>query len=140
MDDIFEISDNEIRTENTSGNIKISNDVVAAIAGISAEEVKGVAHMYTSLSGAIAEKLGSKKNQSKGVKVVIGEQGIAVDLIIVAQYGVRLRDVSEAVQRNVRENVETMTGMNVTEVNVRVEGVSFDNQKTSDDVKIIDEA
>lgn len=138
MDDIFEFTDNEIRTENSTGNIKISNDVVAAIASISAEEVTGVAHMYTSIPDAIAEKFAGKKNQTKGVKVAIDENGIAIDLVIVADFGVRLRDISEAVQVNVRQNVGTMTGMTVTQVNVRVESVRFTKTKSSDDVQVID--
>ena len=138
MDGVFEFNDNEIHTENKSGNIKISNDVVAAIAAISAEEVKGVAHMYTSIPDAIAEKFAGKKNKGRGVKVSINEDGIAVELVIVADFGVRLRNVSEEVQKNVKQNVETMTGMSVTEINVRVESVNFEKH-LSDDVKIIDE-
>lgn len=138
MDDIFEFTDNEIRSENSTGNIKISNDVVAAIASVSAEEVNGVAHMYTSIPDVIAEKFAGKKNQSKGVKVSVDENGISLELVIVADFGVRLREVCEAVQNNVRQNVGTMTGMTVTQVNVRVENVSFSTSKASDDVEVID--
>lgn len=139
MDGVFEFNDNEIQTENKSGNIKISNDVVAAIAAISAEEVNGVARMYTSIPDAIAEKFAGKKNKGKGVRVSITEAGIMVDLIIVADFGVRLRNVSEEVQKNVKQNVETMTGMTVTEVNVRVESINFGKSILNDDVEIIDE-
>ena len=139
MDGVFEFNDNEIHAENKSGNIKISNDVVAAIAAISAEEVKGVAGMYTTISDAIAEKIAGKKNKGKGVKITINETGISVDLTIVADFGVRLRDISESVQKNVRRDVETMTGMSVTEVNVRVESVKFIKTESQPDVEIIEE-
>ena len=141
MDDILEFNENEIQTEGSGGSVKISGDVIAAIAGVSAEETKGVARMYTSLSGTIAEKFVSKKNQSKGVKVDVSENGINIDICIVTKYGVRIRDVAEAVQENVRNNVETMTGMDVLSVDVHVESVEFEKNTFNDfnDVKIIDE-
>lgn len=139
-DNFFEFNENDIETESSNGNVKISNDVVAAIAGVSAEETKGVARMYTSISGAIAEKFASKKNLSKGVKVDILPEGITLDLYIVVDYGTRIREVAEAVQANVKSNVESMTGMDIKAVNVHIEGVGFEKKaQNPDDVKIIDE-
>lgn len=141
MDDILEFNDKDIQTECPGGNVRISADVIAAIAGVSAEEIKGVAGMYTSFSGTIAEKLSSKKSLSKGVKVDVSEMGINLDLYIVINYGVRIRDVAESVQESVRNNVETMTGMDVLSVDVHVEGVKFDKNSASNDdsVRVIDE-
>ena len=141
MDDILEFNDKDIETENAGGNVRISGDVIAAIAGVSAEETKGVAGMYTSLSGTIAEKLGSKKSLSRGVKVDVTEDGINLDLYIIINYGVRIRDVAESVQDSVKNNVETMTGMDVLSVDVHVEGVKFDKapSQKDNDVQIVDE-
>ena len=133
MDDILEFDENEITTESVGGSVKISSEVIAAIAGVSAEETKGVARMYTSFSGAIAEKLGSKKNLSKGVRVDKTENGINLDIFIVIKYGLRIRDVAESVQDSVKNNVETMTGMDVLSVDVHVESVEFDKMPTEDD-------
>ena len=141
MDDILEFNNNDIETENVGGNVRISGDVIAAIAGVSAEETKGVAGMYTSLSGTIAEKFTSKKSLSKGVKVDINEEGINLDVYIIINYGVRIRDVAESVQDSVKSNVETMTGMDVLSVDVHVEGVKFDKTigNKDNDVEIVDE-
>ena len=132
-DNFFET---DIETESLNGSVKISNDVIAAIAGVSAEETKGVAYMYTSISGAIAEKFVNRKNLSKGVKVEIFPEGIELDLYIVIDFGARVREVAEAVQSSVKSNVESMTGMEVKAVNVHIESVSFEKKA---EVEIIEE-
>lgn len=132
-DNFFET---DIETESSNGSVKISNDVIAAIAGVSAEETKGVAYMYTSISGAIAEKFVNRKNLSKGVKVEIFPEGIELDLYIVIDFGARVREVAEAVQSSVKSNVESMTGMEVKAVNVHIESVSFEKKA---EVEIIEE-
>ena len=135
-DNFFEFNDNDIETESSNGSVRISNDVIAAIAGVSAEETKGVAYMYTSISGAIAEKFVNRKNLSKGVKVEMLSDGIELDLYVVVDFGARIREVAEAVQSSVKSNVESMTGMEVKAVNVHIESVSFEKKA---DVEIIEE-
>ncbi len=114
--------------EEPVGNIKISVDVVATIAGIATNEVEGVAGMYGTFAGGIAEMLGAKKNLSKGVKVEMTETTATIDLYIVVDYGVRIPELSWEIQENVKNNVETMTGLDVQKVNIHIEGVSFDKE------------
>lgn len=106
------------------GNIKIADEVVTIIAGLAATEVEGVAGMSGGLAGGIAELLG-KRSFSKGVKVEVGDKEAAVDLFLVVNYGVSIRDVALNVQRNVARAISSMTGLNVVEVNVHVQGVHF---------------
>lgn len=108
------------------GNVKISVDVVATISSVAASSVNGVAGMYTSFAGGIAEKFGAKKNPSKGVKVEMGEGAVKIDIYIVVDYGVRIPELAWEIQENVKNNVETMTGLNVEKVNIHIEGVNFD--------------
>lgn len=118
-----------VETEEESiGNIKISVDVVSTIAGIAASEVEGVAGMYGTFAGGIAEMLGAKKNPSKGVKVDMGDGTASIDLYIVVDYGVRIPELSWEIQESVKNNVETMTGLDVLKVNIHIEGVSFDKE------------
>lgn len=115
--------------EEPIGNIKISVDVVASIAGNETKEIEGVAGMYSSFAGGIAEMLGGKKNPSKGVKVDMGETSVAIDLYIVVHYGVRIPELAWEIQERVKKSVETMTGMDVTKVNIHIEGVSFEQEQ-----------
>ena len=126
---VDEVEETAVPEEEPVGNIKISVDVVSTIAGIATTEVDGVAGMSGSFAGGIAEMFGAKKNLSKGVKVDMDETSVAIDLFIVVDYGVRIPELSWEIQENVKNNVETMTGLEVRKVNIHIEGVSFDKEK-----------
>ena len=120
---------------NDVGSIRIADEVVAIIAGMAATEVDGVAGMSAGLVGGIAEMLG-KKNLSKGVKVEVGEKEAAVDLYIIVEYGVRIPDTALRVQENVKRGIESMTGLDVVEVNVHVQGVGFSQEARDEDIRV----
>ena len=116
--------DNEIKTENDT--IKISDDVVAVIAGVAVSEVPGVAGMAGGFAGGISEVFSGKKNLAKGIKVEIDEKNAKIDVNIIVEYGTRIPDVAFEIQTRVKKAVESMTGLKVEEVNVHVQGVNTD--------------
>ncbi len=120
---------------NDVGSIRIADEVVGIIAGLAATEIAGVAGMSGGLVGGIAEMLG-KKNLSKGVKVEVGEREAAVDLYIIVEYGVRIPDVALTVQENVKRAIESMTGLDVVEVNIHVQGVGFGQEGKEEDIRV----
>jgi len=113
------------------GQIKIADEVVAIIAGLAASEVEGVAGMSGGIAGGIADMLG-KRNLAKGIKVEVGEKQTAVDIYVVIKYGERIPDVAWKIQENCKHAIESMTGLEVTRVNVHVQGISFDTQKNEE--------
>lgn len=115
----------EVALENNA-NIKISDDVIAVIAGVAASEVQGVAEMSGGFAGGISEVLSGKKNLSKGIKVESGEKETKIDVNIIVEYGVRIPDVAFEIQNRVKKAVEGMTGLKVVDVNVHVQGVNTD--------------
>ena len=115
------IETEEITSTDNTG-IKISNDVVASIAGVAVSEVEGVYGMAGGLSG-ISEVFGGKKNLSKGIKVEVGEKETKIDVNILVEYGVRIPDVAFEIQSRVKKAVETMTGLKVAGVNIHVQGI-----------------
>lgn len=125
----------ERTVKNDVGSIRIADEVVGIIAGLSATEVPGVAGMSGGLVGGIAEMLG-KKNLSKGVKVEVGEREAAVDLYIIAEYGERIPDIALGVQENVKRAIESMTGLDVVQVNIYVQGVDFAQEVKEEDVRV----
>lgn len=131
--------DGEPENDGKIGNVKISNDVIATVAGIATGEVDGVAGMGGSVVGGIAEILGGKKNRGKGVKVELDGDNVIIDLYIIVDYGVRIPDVSWEVQENVKNSVESMTGMTVEKVNIHIEGVSFDREREKAESDLIEE-
>ncbi|MBP2640852.1 MAG: alkaline shock protein 23 [Firmicutes bacterium] len=124
------------RTErNETGSIRIADEVVGIIAGLAATEVPGVAGMSAGLVGGIVEMLG-KKNLAKGVKVEVGEREAAVDLYIIVEYGVRIPDVALRVQESVKRAIEAMTGLDVVEVNIHIQGVGFAPEEKEEDIRV----
>lgn len=121
------MDENSQSMANDVGTIRITDEVVAIVAGIAATEVPGVASMSGGIAGGIAEALG-RKNLSKGVKVEVGEKEAAIDIYLIVEYGCRIPDVAWAVQEKVKKAVETMTGLNVVEVNIHVQGVNIDRE------------
>lgn len=112
------------------GKTSIADVVVAKIAGISAREVAGVHELGASTArtvGAIRERIpGSRVNYGQGVAVEVGERQAAIDIDLVAEYGVAIADLAAGVRRNVITAVERMTGLEVTEVNITVHDVFLD--------------
>lgn len=114
---------------NNIGSIKIANEVVAIIASLAATEIEGVAGMSGGVGSGIAEMLGHKK----GVKVEAGEDECTVDLSVIIDYGFTIPEVAEKVQQNVKQAIESMTGLNVVEINVHVQGVHFANEELEEE-------
>ena len=117
---------NEVDTNmeiNQGGKIVFADDVVATIAFLAAGEVEGVHAMIGSTS--ISEMLG-KKNYTKGVKVEVGSEECACDITIVVKYGYRIQAVAQKVQEEIKNAIETMTGLKVVEINVNVNAIYFE--------------
>ena len=108
--------------EEEIGEVHISNEVVSIIAGLAATEVEGVAGMSGSITGDLVELLG-KRNLSKGVIVEVGEEAVSLNLALIISYGASIPDVCKNVQEKVKNTVETMTGLSVQDVNIKVAGV-----------------
>ncbi|MEP6599808.1 MAG: Asp23/Gls24 family envelope stress response protein [Actinomycetota bacterium] len=116
------------RLTTDDGKISVAQSVVSKIAGVACREISGVHAMGTSTGrafGAIRERIpgSSGPNVSQGVGVEVGESQAAIDLDIVVEYGVLIADLGKSIQRNVKQAVERMTGLEVVEVNVSVDDV-----------------
>jgi uncharacterized alkaline shock family protein YloU len=124
-----------VDSENTIGSIRIADEVVAIIAGLAATEVPGVAGMSGGLAGGIAEMLG-RKNLTRGIKVEVGERQAAIDLFIIVEYGVKIPEIAWRVQENVKKALESMTGLDVLEVNIHVQGVKIAGEDKEEEVRV----
>ncbi|MGV8874235.1 MAG: Asp23/Gls24 family envelope stress response protein [Rhodococcus sp. (in: high G+C Gram-positive bacteria)] len=121
----------------SQGRTTIADTVVSKIAGIATREVQGVHAVGGGASraiGALRERIpGARVNQSQGVSVEVGERQAAVDIDIVADYGVSIGDLAAGIRRNVINAVERMTGLEVTEVNIVVHDIFLDDGSEDDD-------
>lgn len=130
--DIIENNEAIEITEENNEEIKIADDVVSIIAGKAVSEISGVAGMAGGFAGGISEVLSGKKNLSKGIKVDVGEKKVKIDVNIIVEYGARIPDVAFEIQNRVKKAIETMTGLNVTAVNVHVQGVNIPEEKPAE--------
>ena len=110
------------------GEVQIANEVLATIAGISASEVEGVDCLAGGFTNDLVGKFGVK-NYSKGVKVEIIEDTAKVSIAVTMRYGYNIPKTCKLVQDKVTQAIDNMTGLKVTEVNVRIAGVSLENEK-----------
>lgn len=120
----MERNTHEIEVEEAMGEVRIADEVVAIIAGLAATEVKGVASMAGNLTRELVAKLGMK-NLSKGVSVDVKDGSAKVKLSLNLEYGYNVPEVCSAVQERVKDTIENMTGLSVTEVNIAIAGVNM---------------
>jgi|SwirhisoilCB2_FD_contig_101_1572353_length_1059_multi_3_in_0_out_0_2 uncharacterized alkaline shock family protein YloU len=118
----------ETRLSTQEGKITVAEGVVQKIAGMATREIAGVYSMGTSTTrafGAIRQRIpgSSGPNVAQGVGVEVGETQAAIDLDIVIEYGASIADLGRSIQRNVKQSIERMTGLEVVEVNVAVDDV-----------------
>ena len=114
--------------EDNLGEVHVADEVVAIIAGLAATEVEGVASMAGNITNELVSKLGMM-NLSKGVKVEVAEKTVSVEVALNISYGYSIPEVSEKVQEKVKSAIETMTGLSVAIVNVRIATVDMKNTK-----------
>ena len=112
----------QIEGNKSLGDVVIANEVLAIIAGIAATEVEGVHSMDGGWSGQFISKLGIK-DLARGVKVQVREGEVKLDLSLNMEYGYAIPKVSDLVQDKVSASINNMTGLTVSEVNIRISGV-----------------
>lgn len=113
----------EFVLKNDAGNVVINEEVVLSIAGYTAVECAGIVAMASKrASDGLVELLG-RENLKKGIKVNLSPEGAQIDLFIIVEYGVSIATVAQNVVESVKYRVETLAGVPVKSVNVRVEGI-----------------
>ena len=68
------------------------------------------------------------KSLTKGVKVHVTGKKVKTDVALLVEYGYNIPAVSQKVQDKVKSAIENMTGLEVTDVNVRIAGVDVQSK------------
>ncbi|MBQ6806472.1 MAG: Asp23/Gls24 family envelope stress response protein [Lachnospiraceae bacterium] len=110
------------------GSVKIADDVVAMIAALAAMEVEGVADMSGNMTNEFLSRVGVK-NAAKGARVEVLQKKVKVDLAITMEYGYNIPATCQRVQEKVKNTIENMTGLDVTDVNIRIAGINVAKEK-----------
>lgn len=113
------------------GAINISPNAIAMVAGIAALQCFGVVGMASrNIQDGISELLTGKDNLSKGIEVLIEDEHVEVDLYIIIEYGVRIKEVALNVMENVKYAIENQLGLQISKINVIVQGVRTGKNKS----------
>lgn len=123
------MSDDSLTSNRSLGAVNIAPNAVATVAGIAAMQCFGVVGMASrTIQDGISELLAGKDNLTKGIEVIVAEDAVAVDLYIIVEYGVRIKEVAHNVIENVKYAIETQLGLTISKVNVIVQGVRTNKQ------------
>jgi uncharacterized alkaline shock family protein YloU len=114
----------EMNEHTSLGKVEIAPEVIEVIASIAAAEVQGVAELRGNFASGMAERLGRKVHR-KGVKVDLTDDGIEIDIEIVVLYGHSIPEVGKQVQDNIRSQMQTMTALEPTNINISIVGIQF---------------
>ena len=128
MEKTFEQNTYVLQEDEDLGTVKIADDVVAMIAGLAATEVEGVAAMAGNITNDLMSKMGVK-NLAKGVKVEVLGKRVRAELALIVEYGYNIPTVSQRVQDRVKSTIESMTGLEVSDVDIRIAGVNMLKEK-----------
>lgn len=117
-----------LQEDENIGTVQIADEVVAMIASLAATEVEGVCSMAGNISNELMSKVGVK-SLTKGVKVEVIASSVKVELAVLMEYGYNIPGTSRKVQERVKNAIENMTGLAVTDVNIRIAGVNMNAGK-----------
>ncbi|MEH6940495.1 MULTISPECIES: Asp23/Gls24 family envelope stress response protein [Bacillus] len=117
-----------IELKTNYGQIDISIDVIATIAGGAAVDCYGIVGMASKkqLKDGIAEIL-RKENFTKGVIVRQEEDAVHIDMYIIVSYGTKISEIAHNVQSKVKYTLDKTVGLSVDSVNIYVQGVRVTN-------------
>lgn len=117
-----------LQEDENLGSVQIADEVVAMIASLAATEVDGVSAMGGNITNELMSKVGVK-NLTKGVKVEVIGSSVKVELVVLLEYGYNIPATSQKVQERVKNAIENMTGLTVTDVNIHIAGVNMNAGK-----------
>lgn len=111
-----------LKEEDKVGVVQIADGVVAMIAALAATEVEGVSCMAGNITNEMISRVGVKK-LAKCVRVAVSERRVKVDLALTMEYGYGIPATCHQVQAKVKAAIENMTGLDCSDVNIRIAGV-----------------
>lgn len=110
-------------TATVPGGLSVANDVIADMAGYAALESYGVVGMASpTLSDGIAKLLPASRLR-RGIEVAVDEDGIKVDLYIIVEHGMNVKEVSRNLAQSVKYMLENSAQVTVSDVEIHVQGI-----------------
>jgi uncharacterized alkaline shock family protein YloU len=115
-----------------NGNVKISEEVISTIAGLTTSEIKGVAGMLLRPVSSDFKFgfFGNKRSIGKAIHVEVCDGEVIINIFVNLYIGTKIPEIASEIQQRVKEAVQNMTGLTVARVNVHVSGIIIDQSET----------
>lgn len=127
-EEIVRDTDMKAKTQESAvaGETTIDDEVIAAVVGVVAREVEGIASLGTSsVRRTLAERLGGVETRSRGVEVEAGKKEAIIDITVTVIYGFSIPKTVIELRRKVASHLLQMTGLVAKEINIRVVAIEF---------------
>lgn len=118
----------DFENTNSTGNLKISNGVIATVSRVAVMEVEGVADV--NIGSTKVQRWFSKSNYLKPIRVTMEDGAAAIDVCVIVKHGCNIPQLSLQIQQNVKSAVENMTGLPVSRVDIQIVGIAEEAAKT----------
>jgi len=102
------------------GTVSVTSEAIAQLVGATTAECYGVVGMTSSRK---LPRVLARNRLTKGIDVVARDDGLAIDLHVVVEHGLKLAEVAATVRSRVTYEVERITGLKVAAVEVHIESV-----------------
>lgn len=115
-----------IKQKQPIGSLKISQEVLATIAKVAALEIAGVDSLADTSSQV--RRFFSRGMNKTGIQIELSDDFAEIDIGVNLKFGAKITEVCTAIQTSIKDNIQTMTGMAVSKVNVTVAGIVFNDE------------
>lgn len=116
-----------VNSHSLGGSLQISSEVIEKIARLAAAEVEGVSDILSYTDGG--QGFLGKLANSKAIRVTLRDDVAEIEVSLVVDYGTKIPEVSELVQKNVKDAVQNMTSITVTRVDVIIAGLNMPQEQ-----------
>ncbi|MDO4544822.1 MAG: Asp23/Gls24 family envelope stress response protein [Bacillota bacterium] len=110
---------------------KIPDEAIAVCALNAALKTEGVAGLAGGISNTLSKNFLGKELLAKGIKVSQSDEGVEIDVHITVKYHTKIPAVAWDIQENVKKEVQSITEIPVTAVNIHVQGVELPEEKAA---------
>lgn len=132
------VSKTEVKKSDLKGELTFDDKVIQKIIGISLESIPGLLTVNGGFFSNLADKIVNTNDVTSGIDVEVGKKEVAVDLDIVAEYGVDISKIYDDIKLVIEKEVKHMTSLEVIEVNVNVVDIKTKEQYEEDSVTVQD--
>lgn len=117
-----------MESTNKKGTMKVSDKVIATIVKLAINEIDGVAGLCE--NDVSLKQMFIKSDEIEAVKVKLANDVVEISMSVIVKAGARVKILAERIQERVKSDVQNMTGITVSRVNVLIAGVTINTEQT----------